>query len=60
MEYAILIYRDESETGVDWAQRAADYESYFKALGKAGLMRGGPRLQPSATATKVAVRTGSG
>jgi hypothetical protein len=56
MEYAILIYRDESETGVDWPQREADYEAYFKAVSDAGLMRGGPRLQPSETATTVAVR----
>jgi hypothetical protein len=58
MEYAILIFRDESETGVDWAQREADYESYFKALGEAGVMRGGPRLEPSTTATTVAIRDG--
>jgi hypothetical protein len=58
MEYAILIYRDESETDVDWAQREADYESYFKAVSEAGVMRGGPRLQSSTTATTVAVRDG--
>jgi hypothetical protein len=58
MEYAILIYRDESETDVDWAQREADYESYFKAVSGAGVMRGGPRLQSSTTATTVAVRDG--
>ena len=31
MEYAILIYRDEAETGVDWPKREADYLSYFAA-----------------------------
>jgi hypothetical protein len=59
MEYAILIYRDETEgPDVDWAQREADFAAYFKELANAGSLRGGPRLQPSATATKVAVRDG--
>lgn len=58
VEYAILIYRDETETEVDWAQRETDYESYFKAAGEAGVMRGGPRLEPSTTATTVTVREG--
>ena len=44
MDYAILIYRDEAETGVDWPKREADYLSYFKAASEAGIMRGGPRL----------------
>jgi hypothetical protein len=58
MEYALMIYRDETEAGVDWPAREADYTAYFKAAAEAGVMRGGPRLQDSATATKVAVRDG--
>jgi hypothetical protein len=54
----MLIYRDESETGVDWPQREADYLAYFKAASEAGVMRGGPRLESSTTATKVTVRDG--
>ncbi len=58
MEYAILIHRDEAETGVDWPKREADYLSYFKAASEAGIMRSGPRLQESATASTVKVRDG--
>jgi hypothetical protein len=58
MEYAILIYRDEAETGVDWERREADYAEYFTELGKAGVMRGGPRVDDSGTASVVRVRNG--
>jgi len=58
MEYAILIYRDEAETGVDWPQREADYAEYFTELGKAGVMRGGPRVESSSSASTVRVRDG--
>jgi hypothetical protein len=58
VEYAILIYRDESETDVDWAQREADWAEYFSQLGAAGAMRGGPRVDDSTKATTVKVRDG--
>jgi hypothetical protein len=58
MEYAILIYRDESETDVDWAQREADYDAYFKQAAEAGILQNGPRLGSSETATTVRVRGG--
>jgi hypothetical protein len=58
VEYAILIYRDESETDVDWAQREADWAEYFTKLGGAGAMRGGPRVDDSSKATTVKVRDG--
>src|SRR5690348_16963466 len=58
MEYAILIYRDESETDVDWTQREADYEAYFTQAGEAGILQHGPRLGSSEAATTVKVRDG--
>jgi hypothetical protein len=46
MEYAILIYRDESrDAEFDWPQLDADYAAYFKQAAEAGVLRGGPRLQ---------------
>jgi hypothetical protein len=58
MQYAILIYRDEAETGVDWAQREADYDAYFKQAAEAGIIEHGPRLKDSSAATTVKVRDG--
>jgi hypothetical protein len=59
MEYAILIYRDESRDGeFDWPQIEADYDRYFKQAADAGVLRGGPRLQSAALTTTVAVRGG--
>jgi hypothetical protein len=59
MEYLVLIYRDESKDGeVDWAKLGHEYEEYYAAVAQAGVMRGGKKLQPSATATTVAVRAG--
>ncbi|MFE4922340.1 YciI family protein [Streptomyces sp. NPDC056661] len=59
MEYLVLIYRDESKDGeVDWAKLGQEYEEYYAAVAQAGVMRGGKKLQPSATATTVAVRSG--
>lgn len=55
----MLIYRDESKDGeVDWAKLGQEYEEYYAAVSQAGVMRGGKKLQPSATATTVAVRSG--
>ncbi|MFI9825831.1 YciI family protein [Streptomyces sp. NPDC052013] len=43
---------------VDWEQLGKYYEAYGAAVAQAGVMRGGQKLQPSATATTVAVREG--
>jgi hypothetical protein len=59
MDYVVLIYRDESKDGeVDWDQLGKDYDAYATAAVHAGVMRGGQKLQPSATATTVAIREG--
>lgn len=59
MEYAILIYRDESrDAEFDWPQLDADYAAYFKQAADAGVLRGGPRLGRSPLTTTVAVRDG--
>jgi hypothetical protein len=59
VEYLLLIYRDESKDGeVDWAKLGQEYEEYAAAVAQAGVMRGGQKLQPSATAPTVAVRGG--
>jgi len=59
MEYAILIYRDESRNAeFDWPQIEADYEAYFKQAAEAGILHNGPRLGSSAVATTVKVRDG--
>ncbi|WP_331718590.1 YciI family protein (plasmid) [Streptomyces sp. NBC_00289] len=57
MQYVVLIYRDESKDGeVDWDQLGKDYDAYAAAAVQAGVMQGGQKLQPSATATTVAIR----
>ncbi|GAA3085110.1 hypothetical protein JOF29_002976 [Kribbella aluminosa] len=59
MEYLVLIYRDESKDGeVDWDKLGQEYEEYTAAVAQAGVMRGGQKLQPSVTASTVAVRDG--
>jgi hypothetical protein len=58
MQYAVLIFRNESETGVDWAAREAEFAAYFKEAAEAGIIEPGPRLAPSDTATTVKVREG--
>jgi hypothetical protein len=59
MEYAILIYRDESGGGeVDWPAIEAAYAAYFAEATEAGVYRGGPRLGSSQSATTVSVRDG--
>jgi hypothetical protein len=59
MEYAILIYRDESrDAEFDWPQLEADYAAYFTDAAEAGVFRGGPRLGKSQLTTTVAVRGG--
>jgi len=63
MKYMLLIYTDEAkgaqvakEVGV--AQMSAPYIAYAEALQKAGVIRGGDRLQPTSTATTVKVADG--
>jgi hypothetical protein len=63
MKYMLLIYTDEAkgaqvakEVGV--AQMSAPYIAYAEALQKAGVIRGGDRLQPTSTATTVKVTDG--
>jgi hypothetical protein len=59
VEYLVLIYRDESKDGeVDWGKLGQEYEEYAAAVSQAGVMRGGQKLQPSITASTVAVRDG--
>ncbi|MFD8006650.1 YciI family protein [Streptomyces mirabilis] len=59
MEYLVLIYRDESREGeADQAERGRGYERYATALARAGVMRGGRKLQTSDAATTVTVRAG--
>ena len=63
MKYMLLIYVDEAkgaqiakEVGV--TQMSAPYIAYAEALQKAGVIRGGDRLQPTSTATTVKVADG--
>ena len=59
MEYAVLIYRDESaDAEFDWAQIEEDYEAYFKLAAEAGILHHGPRLSSSDATTTVKVRDG--
>lgn len=59
MQYAVLIYRDESKDNeVDWAQVGKEYRDYVTAVGQAGVLQGGHNLRPSATATTIAIREG--
>jgi hypothetical protein len=62
MRYALLIYGNEAMdatmTPAQGEAQMAAYNTYTEALGKAGLMRGGDALQPTATATTVRVRGG--
>ncbi|QWF82898.1 YciI family protein [Amycolatopsis sp. CA-230715] len=57
MEYLVSIYRDESKDGeVDWERLGVEYANYAAEVTEAGVMRGGKKLQPSASATTVAIR----
>jgi hypothetical protein len=63
MKYMLLIYVDEVKGAqirkdVGEAQMSAPYIAYTEALQKAGVIVGGDRLQPSATATTVRVSDG--
>jgi len=62
MQYLLLIYGNEGEwqaapkSEVD--QRMAAYRAYTEAMQKTGVMVGGNRLQPVASATRVRIADG--
>ena len=56
MKYVFLIYADEKAVA-DRAQMAA-YGAYTEAMSKAGIIRGGERLEASSAATTVRVSGG--
>lgn len=62
MKYMLMIFQNEAAlqatTEEQTAQRKAAYAAYAEALTKAGVMAGGERLQPVATATTVRVANG--
>ncbi len=62
MKYLLLIYRSEAAisaaTTEQTGQMMAAYGAYTEAMKKAGVMLGGERLQPTATATTVRVAKG--
>ena len=63
MKYMLLIYVDEAKGAqiakeVGDTQMSAPYIAYAEALQKAGVIRGGDRLQPTSTATTVKVADG--
>jgi hypothetical protein len=62
MQYLLLIYSNEAAaaaaTKSDVEQMHAAYGAYTEAMQKAGVIRGGERLRPTATATTVRVAGG--
>jgi len=62
MQYMLLIYSNEAgmqaASKTDAEQMMAAYGAYGEALKKAGVIRGGERLRPSASATTVRVADG--
>lgn len=62
MQYMLMIYGDESAehqaTPADNQQVLAAYGAYTEALQAAGVMVGGERLQPTASATTVRLTGG--
>ena len=62
MQYALMIHADESGVAnlskADMGQMMAAYDDYTAAMGKAGVLRGGERLKPVATATTVSMKNG--
>ncbi len=62
MKYLLLIANDEpamkAMTSADMGPMIAAYMAFSEAMVKAGVMGGGERLQPTATATTVRVRGG--
>jgi hypothetical protein len=62
MQYMLLIYSNEAgmqaASKTDAEQMMAAYGAYGEAMKKAGVIRGGDRLRPSASATTVRVADG--
>jgi hypothetical protein len=62
MQYLLLIYSNEAgmqaASKTDAEQMMAAYGAYGEAMKKAGVIRGGERLRPSASATTVRVADG--
>jgi hypothetical protein len=62
MQYVLLIYSNEAgmqaASKTDAEQMMAAYGAYGEAMKKAGVIRGGERLRPSASATTVRVADG--
>ncbi len=53
MEYMLLIYGKEAQMQAPNPERMAAYVAYTEALKHAGVLRGGNRLKPVASATTV-------
>ena len=62
MEYALLIYTDESQAAAikpeEVEHHAEAFGAYVRELIERGVLRGGAPLQPSAVTTTVKVRDG--
>ena len=62
MQYMLLIYSNEAgmqaASKTDVEQMMAAYGAYGEAMKKAGVIRGGDRLQPSTSATTMRVADG--
>ena len=60
MRYALLICQDESvaSTSEEETARLAAYGAFVEQMGARGVLRGGERLRPTASATTVRVRHG--
>jgi hypothetical protein len=58
MKFLLLIYGDEAKMQALNPERTAAYVAYAQALRQAGVLQGGNRLQPVATARTVRRRNG--
>jgi hypothetical protein len=62
MQYLLLIHSDEkamqTATQEETGSVLAAYGAYIKAMGDAGVNKGGQRLRPTSTATTVRVQNG--
>lgn len=58
MRYMLLIHTDEGKLAPPTAatSMSADYAAYTEAMKKAGILLGGERLHPAATASRINVR----
>ncbi len=62
MQYPLMLYVNEAGwpklSKVEQEQGMAAYTAYTEALTKAGVLKGGNRLQPSSTATTMRITNG--